>query len=303
MSVWRNAYCAISRTFDELLVSSPSSRPVVSIWSHLKDPALAAAGIQLNRLPIPMYAFGMPRASDWTRSETTMNATTILLVNDETAGNAARAMRATLAILGHYSVIEANSIGKALALLRREKPDLALLDINASRMSRLQTCTSIREASGLPIIILSSSSEERDKVEALDAGADEYVIKPCGTQELLARIRAGIRRSPSSESAPEPFVSRGLEIDFARRRATIAGKCVHLSPREHDVLRFLVSHADQPVPHRKLLTAVWGSDYQDERANLRMTIRQLRIKIEPEPSKPKYLLTEPWVGYWFASAS
>jgi len=228
-----------------------------------------------------------------------MNNATILVVDDEP--QLRRAMRATLTDLG-YSVIEAKSGEEALAQLRRESADLVLLDLNMPGIGGLETCRAIRESSDVPIIVLSVRNTERDKVDALDAGADDYVTKPYGIQELLARIRATMRRMPSSaDSGPETFVSDDLEIDFATRRAIVAGKSVRLTPKEYDLLHFLVSHPDRPIPHRKLLQTVWGPDYGDEVEYLRVTVNQLRKKIELEPSKPKYLLTEPWVGYRFAT--
>jgi two-component system KDP operon response regulator KdpE len=227
-----------------------------------------------------------------------MNTATILVVDDEP--QLRRTMRATLTDLG-YTVIEARSGEEALEMLRRESVDLVLLDLNMPGIGGLETCRAIRESSDVPIIVLSVRNTEHDKVEALDAGADDYVTKPYGIQELLARIRAAMRRMPTADASEETFVSDDLEIDFATRRATVAGKSVRLTPKEYDLLRFLVSHADRPVPHRKLLQTVWGPDYGDEVEYLRVTINQLRKKIEPEPSKPKYLLTEPWVGYRFAS--
>ncbi len=231
-----------------------------------------------------------------------MNTATILFVNDD-AVLMAGSMRATLTILGHYSVTETSTGEEALALLKRESPDLMLLDLNMSGMGCLHTCRAIRQASDLPIIVLSLSNAERDKVRALDAGADDYVTKPCSILELLARIRATLRRVHPAKMGLESFVSGDLEIDFVRRCAIVAGRCEHLTPKEHDVLRFLVSHHDRPVPHRTLLEAVWGSDHGDELEYLRTTIRNLRTKIEPEPSKPKYLRTEPRVGYCLTTST
>jgi two-component system KDP operon response regulator KdpE len=166
----------------------------------------------------------------------------------------------------------------------------------------LETCRAIRENSDLPIIVLSVRNTERDKVEALDAGADDYVTKPFGIQELLARIRAAIRRTPASgDAGPQTFVSGELAIDFDARRVTRDGTSVRLTPKEFDLLKFLVSHPNKPIAHRKLLQTVWGPDYGDEVEYLRVVVNQLRKKIEAVPSKPKYLLTEPWVGYRFAT--
>jgi two-component system KDP operon response regulator KdpE len=230
-----------------------------------------------------------------------MNNATILVVDDEP--QLRRAMKATLTDLG-YSVMEAKTGEEALETLRTEPADLVLLDLNMPGIGGLETCRAIRETSDIPIIILSVRNTERDKVQALDAGADDFVTKPFGIQELLARIRAAMRRMPASADANEQVFSNGeLEINFDARRATLNGKSVRLTPKEFDLLKFLVSHPDKPIPHRKLLQTVWGPDYGDEVEYLRVVVNQLRKKIEPEPSKPKYLLTEPWVGYRFATGS
>ncbi len=228
-----------------------------------------------------------------------MNSTVILVVDDEP--QLRRAMKATLTDLG-YSVMEAKSGEEALASLRRETPDLILLDLNMPGIGGLDTCRAIRETSDLPIIVLSVRNAERDKVEALDAGADDYVTKPFGIQELLARIRAAMRRSPAqADAGTRSFVTSELEIDFDTRRVTLNGHSVRLTPKEFDLLKFLVDHPNKPVAHRRLLQTVWGPDYGDEVEYLRVFINQLRKKIEPVPSKPKYLLTEPWIGYRFVT--
>jgi two-component system KDP operon response regulator KdpE len=227
-----------------------------------------------------------------------MNNATILVVDDEP--QLRRAMKATLTDLG-YSVIEAKTGEEALDLLRTESPELVLLDLNMPGIGGLETCRAIRETSEVPLIVLSVRNTERDKVQVLDAGADDYVTKPFGIQELLARIRAAMRRMPASgEAAERRVVSGDLEIDFGARRASLNGNAVRLTPKEFDLLKFLVDHANKPIPHRKLLQTVWGPDYGDEVEYLRVVVNQLRKKIEPVPSKPRYLLTEPWVGYRFA---
>ena len=222
-----------------------------------------------------------------------MNTATILVVDDEP--QLRRAMKATLTDLG-YSVMEAKSGEEALNSLRRDPADLILLDLNMPGIGGLETCRAIRETSDTPIIVVSVRNTERD------AGADDYVTKPFGIQELLARIRAAMRRSPSqADTGTRSFVSSELEIDFDTRRVTLNGNGVRLTPKEFDLLKFLVDHHNKPIPHRKLLQTVWGPDYGDEVEYLRVFINQLRKKIEPVPSKPKYLLTEPWVGYRFAT--
>jgi two-component system KDP operon response regulator KdpE len=159
----------------------------------------------------------------------------------------------------------------------------------------------LRSGSDIPVIIISVRNTEKDKVAALDAGADDYVTKPFGMEELLARIRAALRRSPSGpETGPRTFTAPGLDIDFEARRVHAQGKDVRLTPKEFELLRYLVAHAGKPVPHRELLQSVWGPDYGDEPEYLRVFVNQVRKKIEADPAKPKYILTEPWIGYRFA---
>jgi len=228
-----------------------------------------------------------------------MNTSTILVVDDEP--QLRRAMKATLTDLG-YSVLEAKTGEEALQKLRTDSPDLILLDLNMPGIGGLETCRAIRETSDIPVIVLSVRNTERDKVQALDAGADDYVTKPFGIQELLARIRAAMRRMPVSGDSDAPLMlGEELEIDFATRRVTLNGKSARLTPKEFDLLKFLAEHANKPIGHRKLLQTVWGPDYGDEVEYLRVVVNQLRKKIEPVPSRPKYRLTEPWVGYRLAT--
>jgi two-component system KDP operon response regulator KdpE len=227
-----------------------------------------------------------------------MSGAKILVVDDEP--QIRRMMRATLTGSGHQ-VDEARTGEEALEKFRAYLPDLVLLDLNMPGMGGLETCRSLRSGSDVPIIILTVRNTEKEKVEALDAGADDYVCKPFGMQELMARIRAALRRAPNSpENEPHGFVSKDLEIDFGNRRVRVNEKSVRLTPKEFELLRHLVSHAGKPVPHRELLQAVWGPDYGDETDYLRVFINHLRKKIEPDPARPKYVLTEPWIGYRFA---
>ena len=229
-----------------------------------------------------------------------MSGAKILVVDDEP--QIRRMMRATLTSSGHQ-VDEARTGEEALEKFREFLPDLVLLDLNMPGMGGVEACKSIRDGSDVPIIILTVRNTEKEKVEALDAGADDYVSKPFGMQELLARIRAALRRAPSSaESGPQGFVSEDLEIEFASRRVRVHDKNIRLTPKEFELLRHLVAHGGKPVPHRELLQAVWGPDYGDETDYLRVFINHLRKKIEPNPAHPKYILTEPWVGYRFAIA-
>jgi two-component system KDP operon response regulator KdpE len=226
-----------------------------------------------------------------------MSAGKVLVVDDEP--QIRRVMRVILTG-ERYEVVEARSGETALVRFREFLPDLVLLDLNMPGMGGLETCREIRETSDVPIIILTVRHEEQRKVELLDAGADDYITKPFSKKELLARIRAAMRRSPfSSTSGPHTFVSEDLEIDFDARKIRAGKKSVRLTPKEFDLLRYLVSQAGKPIPHRELLQAVWGPDYGDQTDYLRVFITHLRKKIERNPAKPQYILTEPWMGYRF----
>jgi len=224
-----------------------------------------------------------------------MSSANILVVDDEP--QIRRVLRSTLSFRG-YTISEVSSGEEAVELAGKLKPDLILLDVNLPGMSGIDTCREIRRSTDAPIIMLTVRSAERDKVIALDAGADDYVIKPFGIEELLARIRASLRRHPSADSLP-PFASKELSINFELRRVTVSGEEVHLAPKEFEVLRHLIANLGKPVTHRRLLQIVWGPEYGEETENLRVVINQLRKKIEKDPSQPKYILTEPWVGYRF----
>jgi two-component system KDP operon response regulator KdpE len=224
-----------------------------------------------------------------------MSAANILVVDDEP--QIRRVLRSTLSFRG-YTISEATSGEEALQLVSKLKPDLILLDVNLPGISGVDTCREIRRSSDAPIIMLTVRNAERDKVVALDAGADDYVTKPFSIEELLARIRASLRRHPSAEALPS-FVSKDLTVDFDQRRVTVGGAEVHLAPKEFEVLRHLIANQGKPVSHRRLLQIVWGPEYGEETENLRVVINQLRKKIEKDSSQPKYILTEPWVGYRF----
>jgi len=222
-------------------------------------------------------------------------SSTILVVDDEP--QIRRVMRATLTAEG-YTIVEARDGQEALEKFRSDRPDLVILDMNMPGMDGVEACREIRSSSNVPIIMLTVRSAEKDKVRALDAGADDYVVKPFGIQELMARIRATLRRS-GGEEVDEAITSRELNLDFEKRVITVRGKQVHLTPKEFELLRHLVANAGKPVSHRRLLQAVWGPDYGEETESLRVVVNQLRKKIEVDPAEPKYILTEPWVGYRF----
>jgi two-component system KDP operon response regulator KdpE len=224
-----------------------------------------------------------------------MNSAKILIVDDEP--QIRRVLLTTLTSHG-YTVAESKSGDDALEQLREDRPDLILLDLNMPGRSGLETCREIRSSSDVPIIMLTVRNTEKDKVQALDAGADDYVVKPFSSEELMARIRAALRRATPSESLP-PFISTDLKIDFEKRTVWVKGEIVRLTPKEFELLRHLVANQGKAQAHRRLLQAVWGPDYGEETEYLRVFINQLRKKIEPDPHNPRYIHTEPWVGYRF----
>ena len=223
-----------------------------------------------------------------------MSAGRILVVDDDP--QIRRVMRVTLTGQG-YEVDDAKSGDAAVEKLRDAKFDLVLLDMNMPGLSGLETCREIRSHSEVGIIMLTVRDSEDDKVAALDAGADDYVTKPYNAPELLARIRAALRRTPSIQGPAGRMKIGSVEIDFDTRRVTTRGRHVRLTPKEFELLRYFVTHANKVLSHRELLQAVWGPDYGDQVDYLRVFVNQLRKKIEANPSAPTLLLTEPWVGY------
>ena len=225
----------------------------------------------------------------------------ILVVDDEP--QIRRVLRATLTANG-YEVHDARTGEDALAEIREHRFDLVLLDMNMPGMGGLETCRAIRNTSEVAIIMLTVRDDEADKIAALDAGADDYVTKPFSTPELLARIRAALRRQPATaEGAAETLRLGNVEINFASRRVIGKNREIRLTPKEFDLLQYFVANPNVAIPHGRLLQAVWGPDYGDEVEYLRVFVNQLRKKIEPDPSRPKFLITEPWVGYRFSPGS
>lgn len=224
-----------------------------------------------------------------------MNNATILVVDDEP--QIRRVLRATLSSNG-YEVVEAKDGQEAIEMVIRERPDLILLDVNMPGMSGLEACSKIRLSFEGPIIMVTVRNSEQDKVVALDSGADDYVVKPFAIGELLARIRAALRRSTSEEPLPK-IETPELTVDLEKRMIDVHGERVHLSPKEFDVLRLLVIQQGKPVTHKRVLQVVWGPDHAEQTENLRVVINQLRKKIEKDPAHPCYILTEPWMGYRF----
>lgn len=225
-----------------------------------------------------------------------MNAGRILVIDDEP--QIRRVMRTTLIGAG-YEVEDAKSGEEGCEKVIRFHPNLVLLDINMPGMGGLAACKTIRSDKDVAIVMLTVRDSEADKVAALDAGADDFITKPFSTPELLARIRAALRRVPTLQMNPEKIRVGSLEIDFGARTVSKGGEATHLTPKELDLLRYLVQHANQVVSHRALLQAVWGADYGREVDHLRVFIKNLRKKIELNPDAPAYITTEPWVGYRF----
>ena len=227
-----------------------------------------------------------------------MSGARILVIDDDP--QIRRAMRSTLTAHG-YQIGDARTGEEALEELRSNTYDLVLLDMNMPGMGGIETCRLIRSSSEIAIIMLTVSDSEKDKVEALDAGADDYITKPFSMPELLARIRATLRRLPQLPGQAElmPLTSKGVAIDLASREVTVRGRTSRLTAREFDLLSYLLARPNKTIAHREILQAVWGPDYGDELEYLRVFINRLRKKIEPDPSKPQFLLTDAWAGYRF----
>ena len=220
----------------------------------------------------------------------------ILIVDDEQ--EITLVLRSGLTKHG-YDVRVAGEGEDALDLFRVWSPDLVITDLSMPNMDGLKLCQRLRENSGIPIIILSVKGDEATKVEALDAGADDYLTKPFGMGELLARVRATLRRSP--ETSPEgTLIEEGdFRVDLETRAVYVVGKEIRLSPKEFDLLVFFIRHSGKVLTHRTLLANIRGGNYTDQTEYLRVFIRHLRKKIEADPAKPRYILTDPWVGYRF----
>ena len=227
-----------------------------------------------------------------------MSTARILVIDDDP--QIRRAMRATLTARG-YQVGDARTGEEGLEQLRSSPYDLVLLDMNMPGMGGIETCRAIRTTSEIAIIMLTVSNTEKDKVEALDAGADDYITKPFSMPELLARIRATLRRLPQMPGYTnlEPLISQGVAIDLSSRQVTVHGRNSRLTAKEFDLLSYLLARTNKTIAHRELLQAIWGPDYGDELEYLRVFVNRLRKKIEPDPSKPRFLLTDTSAGYRF----
>jgi len=222
----------------------------------------------------------------------------ILLVDDEMAIQ--RAIAPLLRSRG-YAVTLAATGREALDAFERDRPDIVILDLGLPDMDGTEVCRLLRERAETPILVLSARGAEKDKVTALDQGADDYITKPFGPEELMARVRAALRRSLGRDTPLHGQLTRGdLTIDFDRRRVGRGDLEVRLTPKEFELLTLLVSHAGRVLTHRSILKSIWGTHSTDQPEHLRVLVGQLRKKIEPDPGHPRYLMTEPWVGYRFA---
>jgi two-component system KDP operon response regulator KdpE len=229
-------------------------------------------------------------------------AARILVVDDE--AQLTRVLRTGLRSRG-YDVRTAPDGVTALETFNEWQPDLVITDLRMPRMDGLELCRRLREVSQIPIIVLSAKGEEKTKIDALDLGADDFVTKPFGIDELFARVRAALRRAPFSLPTQTTKI---LEVgvfcaDLESPHVTVEGREVHLTPKEFDLLTYFMTNPGKVLTHRTLLKAVWGPSYVDQNEYLRVFVGQLRKKVEPEATKPRYILTEPWVGYRFEPES
>ena len=219
----------------------------------------------------------------------------ILVVDDEP--QITRVLRTTLSTHG-YELRVANDGDAALDVMKDWTPDLVITDLSMPNMTGIELCRKIRTRSQIPIIVLSVKGEERTKIEALDAGADDYITKPFSMNELLARVRAQLRRAPTIQSGVTTIEAGDFKIDLEAHSVSIRGKEVHLTPKEFELLAHLAQHPGKVITHRALLNAVWGGQSVQQPEYLRVFIGQLRKKIETEDSR-RYIITEPWIGYRF----
>ena len=219
----------------------------------------------------------------------------ILVVDDES--QITRVLRTTLSAQ-RYDVRVANDGETALEIMKDWSPDLVITDLSMPNMDGLTLCRELRTRSQLPIIVLSVKEDERSKVKALDLGADDYVTKPFSMNELLARVRANLRRAPVADES-STIAAGDFEIDLAGHTVGVRGREVHLTPKEFDLLVYLARRAGKVVQHRELLSAVWGSDHSEQSEYLRVFVGQLRKKLEVEGDSRRYIVTERWIGYRF----
>jgi len=197
---------------------------------------------------------------------------------------------------GQYTVLEAATGAETLAVTVTGRPDVIILDLGLPDIDGVEVTRRLREWTQIPIIVVSVRDREEDKIAALDAGADDYLTKPFGAGELMARLRAALRRSAQPESEPV-YQADGLMVDLSRREVLVNGESITLTPTEYDILRILIQHAGKVLTHKQLVHAVWGTSYEADAHLLRVNVSNLRHKIEVDPARPRYIVTEPGVGY------
>ena len=226
----------------------------------------------------------------------------ILIVDDDPA--ILRLLNTNLKARG-YEVTTATNGEESLEAVQSDFIDLIILDIMMPKVDGVEVCRRIREWSNIPIIILSARGDEKDKVRCLELGADDYLTKPFGIAELMARIKTAFRHrgDPSVAPAQPNFTCNGMEINFAKRRVTVNGKEITLTPTEYSLLQYLAVNSDKVLTHSMILQSVWGSEYSSEKEYLRVFVGRLRRKLEPDPEKPRYIITDHGVGYHFAAAA
>ena len=229
------------------------------------------------------------------------NPARILVVDDEP--QLTRVLRTGLKSRGYDVRVAADGLA-GFEAFNDWHPDLVITDLAMPNVDGLELCQRLRAVSQVPIIVLSAKGEEKTKVEALDIGADDYVTKPFGIDELLARVRASLRRAsaPATNEATQTTLDSGdFHVDLETREITVRGKSIHLTPKEFDLLVYFIEHSGKVLTHRTLLAALWGGNYVEQNEYLRVFVGNLRKKIEPDAASPRYILTEPWIGYRFNS--
>jgi two-component system KDP operon response regulator KdpE len=224
----------------------------------------------------------------------------ILVVDDE--AQIRRSLQVNLERRG-YAVEIAEDGEQAIHRFTNRRPDIVILDLLMPGMNGVEVVRQVRASSAVPIIVLSVLGDEQHKVDALESGADDYMTKPFGTEELLARIRSLLRRAAGAKNASPVFVSGGLSVNFDRREVVVDGQQVRLTPLEYDLLNYMIQHSDKVLTHRMLLLEVWGEAYVEEAQYLRVFVGRLRKNLEKNPTRPRFIVTDPGVGYRFCSES
>jgi len=281
-----------------LVAKAAASKYLVASGMALAPRALCVIGHRKEKNPIFLPS-GKSKEEGLTTQNSPADGGRILVVDDDASTR--RALRVTLSGLG-FVVVEAARGEEALSLVRATRFDAVLLDVDMPGMGGVEACRGIRRAvPRLPILMLTVMDSEEDKVLALDAGADDYITKPFQLRELTARLRSAVRRRNTQDVNRDAPIRHGqLELDPVKYRVQKDGRSIHLTPKEFEVLHYLMMHAGEPIPHARLLKSVWGPEYGRELEYLRTFVRLLRKKIEDDPANPVYLLTDPYIGYRFS---